>query len=106
MGASKRSLMRPSVKSVQSAVTYHLSAVRSVIVIVVPMTRGQNLPGHIVTMLPGIEDAPPLPERRRRMRADKFPDGRIAIRDVKAGDLVIAFILETGHAEESGVYCG
>ena len=58
----------------------------------------RDLPGHVVAVLLGPEDPPresvAVAERTRHIGPEEPADGRVAVRDVEPGDLVVALVLE------------
>src|SRR3954469_13781816 len=58
------------------------------------LTR-QKLPGRVLPVLLRVEGPPACLEAGRLFRAEQARLRRIAIRDVQAGDLVVAFVLES-----------
>src|SRR5690242_12200903 len=75
----------------------------AVIVVVTTIAGRKNFPGDILTVLLCVEHAPSVLERLRDLPAKQAVDPGVAIRDVNAGDLVVAVVLESRHARERGV---
>src|SRR6266536_1708121 len=65
----------------------------------------QHLPRRVLAVLLRIEEAPAVLERRRHLRAEQSGGGGIAVRNVDAGDLVVAVVLEAGVLDgaEAGI---
>src|SRR5262245_64458942 len=66
----------------------------------------QDLPSVIVAVLLCVEEAPPILEGRRDPRAKQAVHRGISIGQMPAGNLVVAIILEPGHAEELRIKSG
>src|SRR4051794_36283666 len=58
--------------------------------------RREELPGDVVTVLLRPEDTPALREGSRHGGPQQAADRRVAVRDVNAGDLVVAVVVEAG----------
>jgi hypothetical protein len=56
--------------------------------------RGQELPGDVVAVLRGPERSPAVAEGAGDLRAQDAAPAGVPVRDVDAGDLVVAVVLE------------
>src|SRR5262245_7056821 len=75
------------------------------LLVAVRQVVAQDLEGRVVAMLRGVERTPAVLEELRHHRAEDPRGGRIAVRDVETGDLVVPFVLEagrSGHARVDG----
>src|SRR2546430_14170555 len=54
---------------------------------------GDHLPGDVVAVLLRPEPAPAVVSKVRKLRAEDSVDRRVAVRDVRPGDLVVAVVL-------------
>ena len=75
-------------------------------VFVIALTRGQNLPGDIVSVLLSVEHTPASAEWSGRLRTQETTDCGITVRDEKSGDFVVALVLKTGGADEARINRG
>src|SRR5438270_630933 len=53
----------------------------------------EHFQGRVVAVLLGPEEAPSVAAQARHLRAEDPADRRIAVRDVRAGNLVVAVVL-------------
>src|SRR6185369_5352649 len=64
---------------------------------------GEDFPGDVVAVLLGVEHPPPVTECPVDGRAQDAMLRGVAVRDVHAGDLVVALVLEAGEAGEARI---
>src|SRR5436190_24314606 len=87
-GPGRRRRRRGAQALVIVAVEHSLAAVR-------PRIRN-DLPRHVVAVLLGVEDAPTVVERLRVLGPEDAAGRWVTVRDVEAGDLVVAVVAEAG----------
>ena len=54
-------------------------------------------------MLSGVKDSPSIMKWTRILGSEKTKDRWITIRDMETSDLIVAFVLKTGLAEEGRI---
>ena len=75
-------------------------------VVVIAVTRWQNLPGDVVSVLLSVEHTPTSAEWSGRLRAQEATDCGVTVGYEKAGDFVVALILVAWCSNEAGINRG
>jgi hypothetical protein len=81
-----------------------LQRATSLVVVVVIVVLGDDLPGLVVSVLLRVEHAPAEMERPGEFGAEQPANRWITIRHMDASDLIVAVVLKTRAAEQCRVY--